>query len=318
MKRWIIAALFILILAACSDAGGADTAVPDTPAANTAANPGTEASPLPQPTDTAVPTPTLEPAAALVNGRVIPLAVYERELTRYEQAQAELGSELPANYQTIVLDALIERELIAQAAEQLGIVVTPDMVSEQINTLREAVEGEENFNAWLATNQWTLAEFEEALYKEMVTEQVVNAVTADVPFTAEQVRARYIQLDDAALAQSLLDQIRGGADFATLAAQYSLDQVTAPLGGDLGYFARGSLLVPEVEEAAFALSVGEVSEVVTAVSDDGQTTYYIVQVTDRDPQRPLPAEFRYTLLEQTFSDWLQTQWDQAIIERFVE
>lgn len=318
MKRWMIAALFILLLAACNDAGGTDTAVTDTPAANTATNPGAEASPLPQPTDTAVPTPTLEPAAALVNGRVIPLAVYERELTRYEQAQAELGSELPANYQTTVLDALIERELIAQAAEQLGIVVTPEMVSEQINTLQEAVEGEENFNAWLATNQWTLAEFEEALYKEMVTEQVVNAVTADVPFTAEQVRARYIQLDDAALAQSLLDQIRGGADFATLAAQYSLDQVTAPLGGDLGYFARGALLVPEVEEAAFALSVNEVSEVVTAVSEDGQTTYYIVQVTDRDPQRPLPAEFRYTLLEQTFSNWLQTQWEQAVIERFVE
>lgn len=316
MKRWMIVALLILLLVGCNNAERSETAVPNTP--NTATNPGAEASPLPQPTDTAVPTPTLEPAAALVNGRVIPLAVYERELTRYEQAQAELGSELPANYHTIVLDALIERELIAQAAEQLGIVVTPEMVSEQINALREAVEGEENFNAWLTTNQWTLAEFEEALYKEMVTEQVVNAVTSDVPFTTEQVRARYIQLDDAALAQSLLDQIRGGADFAALASQYSLDQVTAPLGGDLGYFAKGALLVPEVEEAAFALAVGEVSDVVSAVSDDGQTTYYIVQVTDRDPQRPLPAEFRYTLLEQTFADWLQTQWEQAVVERFVE
>ena len=149
-------------------------------------------------------------------------------------------------------------------------------------------------------------------------ERMATAVTADVPETAEQVRARYIQVDDAALAQSLRDQIEAGSDFAFLAQQNSKDIITAPNGGDLGYFARGSLLVPEVEAAAFNLQPDETSEVI-AVSDptSGKMTYYLVQLIERDPRRPLTAELRTNLLQEAFSNWLEQQWDNAIITRMI-
>ncbi|HEX6383799.1 MAG TPA: SurA N-terminal domain-containing protein [Anaerolineae bacterium] len=273
------------------------------------------------PTATAVPpTPTpSEPLAALVNDQPIFLATYEKELARYEQAQTELGLASDANYHTLVLDALIERVLIAQAAAEQDITITPEMVAEKLTELREAAGGEENFVAWLEANQFTEEEFRQELATEMLTEQVVAAVTADVPVAVEQVRARYIQVDDAALAPSLLEQVRSGADFALLAQQHSLDRVTAENGGDLGFFARGSLLVPEVETAAFALTEpGEVGDVIAVTNADGQTTYYLVQLIERDPQRTLTADLRYTLLQERFESWLDELWQEADIVRFVD
>lgn len=272
------------------------------------------------PTPTAVPptpTPTPEPLAALVNNQPLYLDDYEKELARYEQALLELGQEPEQNYRSIVLEALIDRLLIIQAAANAGLTVTPEMVEEKLTELRGSAQSEADFNAWLEANQWSEEEFRQALAAEMLTALMRDRVTAGVPFAAEQVRARYIQVVDAALAAQILAQIRAGADFATLARQYSRDPATAPSGGDLGFFARGSLLVPELEEAAMALQPGETSEVIAVNNSDGSQTFYLIQVIERDPQRPLSASMRYTLLTQTFTTWLQEQRSQATVQRFV-
>lgn len=300
------------------------------------------------PSPTAVPpTPTpSEPLAALVNDQPVFLADYERELARYEQAQVGAGSgegvggngdieaTPPAesdvagvvpqaeatpepDYRVQVLDALIERELIQQAAAAAGVVIDEATVESRIEELRASTGEVTNFDAWLEANLYTAEEFHEVLAAEMVTEQMVNVVTAAVPETIEQVRARYIQVNDLALAQDLLNRIRNGDDFAFLAQQNSLDRVTGENGGDLGYFAPGALLVGEVEAAAFALQPGETSEVITATNSDGLPTYYIVQVTERDPNRVMTADMRYAMLQQTFEAWLDQLWSQATIERFV-
>ena len=273
------------------------------------------------PTVPVSPTPE-EPLAASVNGEAITLAEYQKELARYEQAQTQLGlssDDQSVGYASIVLDALIETELIAQAAKNIGIAVTPESVETRLAELQELSGGNENFTAWLQANQLTPDEFRIALATEMLTERTVAAVTADVPTTVEQVQARYIQVDDEALAQSLLDQIRNGADFAVLAQQYSLDRVTGDNGGDLGYFAQGSLLVPEVEAAAFALQPGQHSEIIAASRADGSgTTYYLVLVLERDPQRALTADLLFVRLQERFEQWLAEQKAQAEIIQFVE
>ncbi len=63
------------------------------------------------------------------------------------------------------------------------------------------------------------------------------------------------------LAQGLLEQIKGGADFAALAKKSSEDQGSAANGGDLGCFTRGRM-VPAFDEAVFAMQAGQVSELV--------------------------------------------------------
>ncbi|MCB8943750.1 MAG: SurA N-terminal domain-containing protein [Ardenticatenaceae bacterium] len=321
---------FLLLLTACGNKENNGVVVPTlapTAAVATAVSPEAAITPpatLPAPATqapTAVPpTPTPTAAlAALVNGQPILLATYEQELARYEQAQSELGSAPDADYRRVVLNALIEKELILQAATREGIQITPDIVAAKVEELRNDAGGPDNFAAWLEANQYTEDEFTEAIARDMATEFMASRVTESVPFAVEQVHARYIQVDDPALAQTLHQQLQNGDDFALRAQQYSLDQVTAQAGGDLGFFTRWSLTVPEVAEAAFNLQSGELSDVIAVTdADTAQTTYFLVQTIERDEQRPLTSQMRYTLLTQTFLEWLDQQRANADITILVD
>lgn len=328
--RFSVPFLLLLFAVACNDA-------PDPPTVSQEGETGSAAvetqiaptQPQPLPTETPIPpTPTPEePLAATVDGLPIYLSAFEEALAREEQGLALVPAAASAtsgdaSTRMRVLDMLIERALIEQAAEERGIEITPEMVSTQMDELRRVAEeagGEGSFEAWLQANQWTVETFEEALAFEMLAEQVSAVITADVPYTVKQVHARYIQVDDAALAQTIVDELAGGASFAELAREHSLDRTTGSEGGDLGYFPQGSLLVPEIETAAFALGPGETSDVITATTPDGtQTTYYIVQVVDVDPARPLSPDLRAILLQERFENWLQERWDQAEIIRVID
>ena len=294
-----------------TDNPASDTAV-SPPTANTETDPATEA---PPPTLAPSPTPEL---AALVNGQYITLADYEQELARYEQAQSILGTAPPDNYRQIVLQALIEQTVIEQAASEFGVSLTAEMVEARLAELENEAGGADNLQSWLAANQLTRDEFGVALGQEMLTEQVVRQVTSDVPTAVEQVRARYIQVSDPAVAETIAQELAAGADFATQAQLRSEDQITGPNGGDLGFFARGSLLVPELETAAFALEIEQTSDILPIVGLDGQTKYYLIQVVERDPARPLSAEERSRLLQERFETWLAERLLNADIQRFVE
>ncbi|KAA9332931.1 peptidylprolyl isomerase [Hymenobacter busanensis] len=76
-----------------------------------------------------------------------------------------------------------------------------------------------------------------------------------------------------AKAQGILNQIKGGADFATLARQYGTDG-TAPLGGDLGWFTSGRM-VPEFEKAVFGATSAGLLPTLTKTSFG----YHIIKVT---------------------------------------
>lgn len=315
--------LTALIFAGCGSDEPVPTAVPvasiDQPTAETS-DPAAPPPPVSTLAPTPIPpTPTVsEPLAALVNGDPIYLAVYEKELARYEQSQAELGTAVP-DYRTVVLDALIKQQLVVQAARETGFEVTEAMVDARMAEYRELAGEAGNFEAWLEANLWTETEYRDVLATELAETKMVESVTGNVPAAVEQVHARYLQVNDAALADQLLAQIRNGDDFAFLAQQHSLDRLTGENGGDLGYFAQGSLLVSELETAAFALEPGGVSDVITATNIDGsEIVYYIVQVIEKDPQRPLPADLRYELMQQAFQTWLDNLWQQATIEKYVQ
>ena len=328
----VIAICTFPLAAACDDDSTATQAPPATEAVEGAtgqeAPTGAGDQPAPIPTETPIPpTPTpTEPLAATVNGDPIYLSTFEEMLARYQQGQALMMAGNPETQsdeeqQRLVLNMLIERKLIEQAAAANGITVTPEMVEQQMVELRQVAAeagGEGGFEAWLTANNWTEEAFREALAFEMLTERVSAAVTADVPQAVEQVHARYLQVDDPALARSLREQAQNGADFAALAQEHSLDRATGEEGGDLGYFPAGTLLVPEIEEAAFTLEPGEVSGVITGTVNGGQPTYYLVQVVDVDPQRPLSPDRRAILLQERFEAWLAEQKSQADIVRYID
>ena len=90
----------------------------------------------------------------------------------------------------------------------------------------------------------------------------------------ERRSAQHILVESEELANELLGQIREGADFAELAKANSEDTSSNEEGGDLGFFER-ELMGAEFDEVAFAMNIGDVSEVVP--TDYGY--FHIIKLT---------------------------------------
>ena len=102
---------------------------------------------------------------------------------------------------------------------------------------------------------------------------------AELYTNPERRRAQHILVESEELAKDLLNQIKEGADFAELAKANSEDTSSSEEGGDLGFFER-ELMGAEFDEAAFAMNIGDVSEVVT--TDYGY--FHIIKLTDIEPE----------------------------------
>ena len=102
---------------------------------------------------------------------------------------------------------------------------------------------------------------------------------AELYTNPERRRAQHILVESEELAKDLLNQIKEGADFAELAKAKSEDTSSSEDGGDLGFFER-ELMGAEFDEAAFAMNIGDVSEVVA--TDYGY--FHIIKLTDIEPE----------------------------------
>ena len=112
------------------------------------------------------------------------------------------------------------------------------------------------------------------------------------------------RVDDAealTFAQTLHQRILDGEDFADLALRFSNDPGSGSQGGDLGWAARGRY-VPEFDEAAFSLEVGEISAPVKT-----SFGYHIIEVLERDDERPKEEAALQQEYAQAFQTWLQEQ-----------
>jgi parvulin-like peptidyl-prolyl isomerase len=262
---------------------------------------------MPEPTATATAppattTPTPEPLAAFVNSEAISLAAFEAEIARFEAAQAELGIDLATlgDYRAEVLDQLIDLSLLAQFATSQGMELSEAELDERLQAAGGAAAG------------YTADEFRSSLRREILAAKAVGAITDVMPVQIEHTSARHILVTTREEAEALLEELANGADFSTLAVIHSRDPSTRPAGGELGWFPRGLLTMPEVEEIAFSLQPGEVSGVI-----ESALGFHILEVLGRE-DRPLVGEmltyYRVAAVEQ----WLSEQRQRSEIEVFVE
>jgi peptidyl-prolyl cis-trans isomerase C len=119
--------------------------------------------------------------------------------------------------------------------------------------------------------------------KGAVTEEAERKLYEDAvkPMGAEEeVHARHILVESEDEAKAIVDQLKGGADFAALAKEKSKDPGAAD-GGDLGYFTKDQM-VPEFSEVAFKMYPGQLSNPVKT-----QFGWHIIKVEDKR-MRPVP------------------------------
>lgn len=270
-----------------------------------------KATPTPDPTATPTPqppTPTPLPLALRVNGEGVLLSDYEAELARLVQAQTTLNQvTTPDEQKNLVLTNYIDQLLLTQAATQNGFIVDDATLQARIDKLVTEIGGADKLAAWESANGYTEESYRTALRREIMAiwqrDQIINAV----PTTAEQIHARQILVQDEANAMDAYQKLQDGMDFADLANVYD-----PTMGGDLGWFAQGTLTQPEVDAAAFALEEGQYSTVIKSAIG-----YHIIYVIERDPQHTLSIYGRTILQKAALAKWLADARSVSTIEILV-
>lgn len=260
------------------------------------------------------PLPTAIPAAAVVNEQVIALADFEAAVARRRAAFEALGQPVPEEplLQQQVLDQMVDEVLMVQSATQSGLVVTPEEVEAAYQAAITDQGSPEAFAEWLSFSQLTDEQFRTQLATELLIGRAAAQIADTVPTETQQVNARHILVADEATARDLLARIQAGEDFATLAVEFSLDQGSRINGGDLGWFPRGVLTVPQVEETAFGQVPGDISEPVQSFLG-----FHLVQTLQIEDNYPLSPEVRSVLQRNAVDSWLVNLRTQAVVERFV-
>lgn len=294
---WPVIAGFALAGSACSPAP-----VPAVPAA-------VEATALPD----AAATPD-KFLAATINASPITLQDYEQELVRYEAGLELLGWDLQkqGDYQKTVLEQMINERLLVQAAIDQGVNISDATLQTAYAESVAARGGDSGFADWLKLNQYTPDQFRSELRNQLLAGEVQAGIVAQVPDAVEQMHARHIVVATRAEADALLPRLKAGEDFAVLAVEYSLDQSTKINGGDLGWFPRGFLTVPELETAVFDMQPGERSPVIETFLG-----FHVIEALERDPQHLLAPEAALQLRQSAVEKWLEGLRAKATIERFV-
>lgn len=241
--------------------------------------------------------PNGDTVVATVNGQ--PITEGELVFAAEDMAQ-DLARVPPDQRRAFLLNVMVDMKLLSSAALEAGMSET-DIFAKRLKFLEERALR----RAYVAEIIGT-AESEEAMRAEY--DAYIAAFTP-----ADEVRASHILVEQEAKATELKAQLDGGADFATLARENSIDPGAAN-GGDLGFFGRG-MTAPPFEEAAFALAEpGAVSEPVQS-----QFGWHIIKLDEKRQTAPrsyeeVTAELRQKVQIDAITARMQELLDSAEID----
>jgi peptidyl-prolyl cis-trans isomerase SurA len=258
----------------------------------------------------------LDAIAAMVNDEPVLASDVEEQLFMFlQRSQAHPDSSQVDTLRRQVLDQLIDDKLLLAEAKKQNITVNPGEVAKQVESAiadaKQRLGGDEGFQQQLVRENTTEDRLreryksdverqmtEQRLVQKMFPKKTVTQAEAEAYYLAHkdkfpkvppQLKLQVIQItpspDSTLLAagrtkiEGLRKRIVGGEKFAKVAAEASDDPGSAKSGGDLGFFRRGQM-EPSLEDAAFALTPGKLSQPV-------RTPYgwHLVEAIERDTVR---------------------------------
>jgi hypothetical protein len=209
-----------------------------------------------------------------------------------------------------VVDRLIQEKVIEKLSRNNGVSVTSKEVDDQFNKIADENGGQDQVKQILSDLYGLgINTFKNLIKQQLLQTKLNDKFTKDLQM---QIKVRHILIKVApdatpeakaaaqAKAQDILNKIKGGADFAETAKQFSEDEASAGQGGELPFFSKGQN-VKEFETAAFSLNPGEVSDLVQT-----QYGFHIIKMEEKKGS-----------INMTFEDWLADSEKKMWTFRFV-
>lgn len=295
----------------------------------------------------------LDRVVAVVNDDVITLTEVQEEGLQAIRKIVEntLGMERERQLRSTeqqILDELILRRLQLQEAKKENIEVTPAETQTAIEELkkRNGLSGDEDLRAALSRELLSEEQFRRGITEQvLLTKLVSRRVRSKVVVLDEEVQQYYEQRQDQfteipqfkirhllvtvspqatpadqSRARKRIEEaqarLKMGTDFSTVAKQYS-EGPLASSSGEVWTMKRGEL-APELEEAAFALPVGQPSDIITTSAG-----FHLIVVEERVPGRTLSFDqvkerLRAILFDQKteakFKEWVEGLRTKANVE----
>ncbi len=194
----------------------------------------------------------------LINGKPISTETFDFYVKMRANKSA---SELTPDQKEQLLDELIRIELTAQQATKEGLDKQPE-VANRLDLTRQNVLADTVFQNYLKGKTPTEQELR-AEYESQV---------AAMPKT--EYKARHILVATETYAQTIIDKLQKGGDFAAIARKESMDD-SKNQGGEIGWFTPAKM-VPAFAEATAALKKGEI----TTKPVQTQYGWHVIQLED--------------------------------------
>lgn len=248
-----------------------------------------------------------------------------------------------------VLEEMINEQLIVEAAEAARIEVEADDINATLDDIKKQNSLDDAGLAQaLAQQGYTLAGYRADLRKQLLRLRAINQmVRPKVTVSDEDVRARYDQMmrrsdgtsavrlshmlfrlpehptepqiaDAKNRASAALSRVRAGEAFDKVATDLSEDDATKPTGGELGWFSRGSLSVPEWETVVFAMEKGDVRGPITGPQGFHLFMVSEIKRTENKPFADMKEQVRGELTRRAMDKQTQVWLEDLRKKAFVE
>ena len=235
---------------------------------------------------------------ASVNGVAIKTSDVEMAA---EDLLAQLQSVPPKQRFQFLIEYLVERQLLAQAADKAKIAST-DEYKRRL----------EYYSTKALRDSYFKTKIEPTISDEEAKKRYEEEIAKINP--EEEVRARHILVKTEKEAKDVAAELKEGGNFEEIAKAKSIGP-SAPRGGDLGYFTKDKM-VPEFSEVAFKLKKDQISAPVKT-----NFGWHIIKVEDRRMQQlqefdAIKSRIRNVLLRQKVTEIADTLRKNAKIEYF--
>jgi len=196
----------------------------------------------------------------------------------------------------------VESSLAAQASS----ITTTQTISgpTPVPTSIPAVTIDETLQTYLTNMGLSASSFERLVQRSLLRTKVSDLLASQVLSTGLMIHVQLIQTDTQEVADTAMQRLQAGEDFATVAKEVSGESQVQENGGDLGWLAVDQLTSSYGADLANAVTSQEMGTLAVVESN---SKFYVVRVVERNENGTLPDSVISNRKSSALTEWLAAQ-----------